>query len=202
MKKGVNAGAKHWNWRGGRKFAAAGYVLIYLPDHPRANKGCVLEHVLIAEAALGHALPLLAVVHHANEQKADNRNGNLAILQNQGEHSALHARLRIVQAGGNPWTQHLCGRCATVKAFDEFGKGSKWCRACNRIYWRARHGGVPRNQRHPGSKLTEDDVRAIRAAVAAGERQVDVARRLGSTKFIVNDIVKGRKYKSVAERAA
>lgn len=38
-------------------------------------------------------------------------------------------------------------------------------------------------------KLTADQVRSIRARVAAGERQTDIARELGMNKNHVNDIV-------------
>lgn len=40
-----------------------------------------LEHVVVAERALGHPLPPMAVVHHVNENPADNRNGNLCICE-------------------------------------------------------------------------------------------------------------------------
>ena len=36
-------------WKGGRYLTLKGYVLVYAPDHPHAQKkGYVLEHILVA----------------------------------------------------------------------------------------------------------------------------------------------------------
>ena len=80
----------------------------------------MLEHVLIAERALGHALPAGAVVHHVNEQTLDNRPSNLVICQDGAYHQLLHSRMRVLRAGGNPNTQKQCGSCGEVKSRDEF----------------------------------------------------------------------------------
>ena len=41
-----------------------GYVLLYLPDHPRAmSNGCVYEHIVQAEKKLGRFLSDKEVVH-------------------------------------------------------------------------------------------------------------------------------------------
>lgn len=199
--KGAIAGAKHWNWRGGRSQPKGRHILVHAPGHPRAHKNYVREHILIAERALGKPLPPKAVVHHANEVKDDNANSNLVILQSQGEHAALHSRLRTWRAGGNPWVERLCGNCGTVKPLAEFRQSPRrrhpWCSNCVLLTDRRRYNRTPMSERHGSSKLTVEQVLAIRAAAASGEKQADLARSYGVSKFVINDIVWRRKWKSV-----
>lgn len=98
------------NWKGGRK-PHSGYVLIWMPEHPRAQvNGYALEHVVIAERALGHALPPKAEVHHVDENKSHNENSNLVVCENHAYHSLLHQRQRAMAACGDP-SASPCQRC-------------------------------------------------------------------------------------------
>lgn len=123
---------------GNRRLEARGYVLVLVPGHARGTgRGWVHEHVVIAEAALGHPLPDGAQVHHVDERKDRNVNDNLCILQNQSEHNDLHTRMRVRAAGGNPFTQRLCTTCHQVKDFDQFYRPrgrrfSSQCKPCAR----------------------------------------------------------------------
>lgn len=75
---------------GRKKATGAGYVLVFRPGHPRADdKGYVLEHIVVAEGAIGRALRGGEVVHHANGQKDDNRPENLQVLS-RAEHARVH----------------------------------------------------------------------------------------------------------------
>lgn len=201
-KKGAGAGPLHWGWKGGRTYHSSGYVLVYQPGHPRAHQGHVMEHVLVAECATGIPLPRGVVVHHRNQQKDDNRPANLVILQNQGEHKRLHVRLECLRAGGRPHTQRLCGKCGVPKDFGEFFARNGWCLVCRRAYNRKRTGALPRAPIHSGAKLSPEDVLLILADVQSGQRQTDVAAKYGTTKFVVNDIIHGRKWRSVTGIAA
>ena len=85
-----------------------GYRSVWVGDHER------MAHLVIAERALGKPLPSGAQVHHVDENKQNNANSNLVICQDGAYHSLLHARARIVRAGGNPSTHRICGRCGQL----------------------------------------------------------------------------------------
>ena len=102
---------------GGRK---SGYLVTYRPDHPNAKNGCVSDHLLIAEAALGRQLPRGVEVHHVDENEHNNARTNLVICQDAAYHKLLHVRARTVRAGGDPNTQKVCCDCRESKAFSDF----------------------------------------------------------------------------------
>lgn len=108
-------GGTNGNWRGGRR-NTKGYVSVLMPDHPRATRGYVLEHLLVAERALGHALPERAVVHHVNDVRHENGDDNLVICEDQAYHMLIHARRRIVRLGGDPRREKVCGTCSALKS--------------------------------------------------------------------------------------
>lgn len=68
-----------------------GYVMLYEPSHPRADRGgWVFEHRLIVEARVGRYLRQDEHVHHLNGTKDDNRSENLVVMGHL-EHLALEA---------------------------------------------------------------------------------------------------------------
>lgn len=119
----------------GRKNRTFGYRQVKCPD-----RGVISEHVLIAEEAVGHRLQRGAEVHHVDGNKLNNAAGNLVICQDRGYHMFLHARARIVAAGGNPNTHALCRACNKAKPREAFARCSKnratgrqgICRECQR----------------------------------------------------------------------
>lgn len=82
-------GPGHHLWKGGRIYND-GYVLVLMPDDPRANsKGYVAEHRLVWEHANGRALAPGEHIHHINGVRDDNRPENLVALT-RSEHQRLH----------------------------------------------------------------------------------------------------------------
>lgn len=92
-------GEKNPKWNGGR-VKSKGYVLLYKPEHPFANKkGYVQEHRLVIEEANKITLLPMALVHHKNGIKDDNRLENLEVLS-KTEHMRLHAYERSRSKNG------------------------------------------------------------------------------------------------------
>lgn len=117
-------GSAHWNWKPVMK----GYRNVVAIEGPRKGQ-LVGEHVLVAEKAFGRMLPPEAEVHHVNENKGDNQNRNLVICQDGAYHKLLHARRRIVDAGGNPDTDRMCSRCG-LQPRRSFTGRITYCRTC------------------------------------------------------------------------
>lgn len=73
---------------------AEGYIPVYLSDdHPfaemRNGGGYVLKHRLVMAKRVGRPLTPFEKVHHRDEDKSNNADGNL-ILTNAGQHRRYH----------------------------------------------------------------------------------------------------------------
>lgn len=74
-----------------------GYIALYYPLHPSANKdGYIMKHRYLMEKHLGRALSEDEVVHHINGKKADNRIENMVVMT-PSAHMSYHARQRHQQ---------------------------------------------------------------------------------------------------------
>ena len=80
-----------------RKKHSGGYILVYVPEHPMADRtGYVLEHRVVVESLLGRYLSSNEIVHHVNGDKSDNRIDNLEVVSR-----ATHARIHNNLGGKN-----------------------------------------------------------------------------------------------------
>lgn len=77
-----------------------------------------LEHVSIAEEALGKELPRFAEVHHLNGIRSDNRNENLVICPSRAYHKLLHQRQKSLEECGNANFR----KCPFCKNYDDPNK--------------------------------------------------------------------------------
>ena len=75
-----------------------GYVRIYKPEHPRANRrGRVLEHIVVWEETHHQPLPQGWIVHHLNGIRSDNRPENLAAAPSRNHYDLITALTRRIR---------------------------------------------------------------------------------------------------------
>lgn len=83
-----------YEFYGHEKKRVDGYIAVYFPDHPAANRdGYVMKHRLVMEKAVGKIIPDGFVVHHINHQRDDNRIENLALMTFRA-HAGMHMKER------------------------------------------------------------------------------------------------------------
>lgn len=97
-----------------------GYETTFCPRHPKAHKGYVYTHILIAESVLGKSLPPRAVVHHVDGDKQEYQ-GNMVICEDESYHQLLHQRERALRACGHAsWRK--CKSCGTYDSLSAMRK--------------------------------------------------------------------------------
>ena len=71
-----------------------GYMLVYVPKHPKAHSdGYVMLHTVIMERMIGRYLHEDEVVHHINRDRTDNREENLQLMKKK-DHMSMHMKER------------------------------------------------------------------------------------------------------------
>lgn len=97
MRKTGAPGRRNVFWTGGRIVDKHGYVLVKQNDHPHANNsGYVREHRLVVEKALGRHLEPHEIVHHKDDNPANNHPDNLELFSSNADH------LRATRTGKVP----------------------------------------------------------------------------------------------------
>ena len=119
-------GENHPKWKGGRSVSSHGYVLIRLPEHPKANKhGYVYEHILVAENKIGRPLKKGEIVHHLDENKQNNGPSNIHISKSIAHHKFHHRKNgfnRRLPDEFNPIVERECGCGVKFRKYDESGR--------------------------------------------------------------------------------
>lgn len=78
------------DWRGRNKKIHDGYVLIWVPEHPKCfNKGWYYEHRLAMEKKYSRILKDWETVHHINGDKECNEEYNLFVCT-RAQHTKAH----------------------------------------------------------------------------------------------------------------
>lgn len=116
-------GAEHSSWKGGRIKDSKGYIKVYTPGHPYANKGhYVFEHRLVMEKMIGRYLLPGEIVHHRNGIRDDNSEINLQLMSSR-KHSqvcqecGLKKEVRMLR-----WQIKELREALQLKLGEQFGK--------------------------------------------------------------------------------
>ena len=126
-------GSDHPGWKGGKIIKHypernTSYIQIHRPNHPLATKkGYVLEHRLVMEKILGRYLESEEVVHHINKDGTDNREKNLVLFLENGDHLRDHFGRKE-----NPIIYCACGCRQTLLKYDQYGRARKFIHGHNR----------------------------------------------------------------------
>lgn len=109
-------------------------------NYPR--EGTARVHRMRAERALGRPLPVGVLVHHADGSKRED--SPLIICPDDAYHRLLHARARVLAAGGDPNTEIICKDChqLTPRIGPRGGKAERCppCGSAHTIAYKARLG--------------------------------------------------------------
>lgn len=127
---------------------SGGYVKIWRPNHPRADKNhYVPEHILIMEQKLGRYIRLGEWIHHKDHDRQNNDIKNLQLvdyIEHRNIHTDEMAEVRNI----------ICWRCGSIRTrkMSIFaGRQRYGCRDCNRTFFTSccidRNGSLKRGSR-------------------------------------------------------
>ena len=103
-----------------------------------------LDHVRIAESAIGKPLPNGAVVHHVDGSRDNNRNDNLVICPSRAYHNLLHARMSAMAETGDP-SKRKCRHCHEYDSLENLRScyagttTAYWHNSCSNAYNKQRY---------------------------------------------------------------
>jgi len=85
-------GKKNYQWKKNGYRKCREYIWIYLDNHPSGMRA-IREHWLVIEKYFGRLPKSPEEVHHANEDRKDNRIENLMLFSNHGCHMGFHRKI-------------------------------------------------------------------------------------------------------------
>lgn len=97
-----------------------GYILIYMPTHPRSFssgsfKGYLYEHILVAEELMGRPLISGEVVHHLDKNRTNNSPENLLVIFGS-MHTKLHSWLnKNIVTPSKEYEERMLAGCIRCK---------------------------------------------------------------------------------------
>lgn len=112
-----------------------GYIEVYCPDNPRANKktGFIYEHILVAEEKLGRYLKHSEQVHHIDKDRTNNNPDNLIIFRTCSDHARFHASTDKDVITYDDGTSVCFARKSINKKHTEVNMGENFMRIMNII---------------------------------------------------------------------
>lgn len=143
FKKGENLGKQHRNWKGGRYKKENGYIWVYAPNHPKAYRNGMYEHILVLEKKIGRYLEGKECCHHLNGIKDDNRPENLMLFESNGKH---RQKYEIIDKRPLP-QPNIMGRIISLrnkKGVDQYI--IKRCVKCNQLFWTRKNGNFKKHR--------------------------------------------------------
>lgn len=143
----VSKGADRHTWKGGRTIRR-GYVMLHLPDHPKADKaGYVSEHRVVWEQVHGE-LPAGQHIHHINGIRGDNRPENLIALS-ASEHKKEHGSPSVaLYHAEHPGHAAAIGRKGAEARWGKTPKEPRPCAFCGEMFKPDNHGTECCSQSH------------------------------------------------------
>lgn len=111
-------GADHHRWNDRRIVSSHGYVKVRVgAEHPLADSnGYAYEHLLVWCAAGNQRPAANEVLHHVNEDKADNRISNLRLM-NRGHHTIQE---HLERGSNGRFRKKAAGRLLDGKLWDQY----------------------------------------------------------------------------------
>ena len=108
-----------------------GYVMIWMPTHPRAyENGLVYKHIVVMTEKIGRALTSEEVVHHLDEDKLNNNAENLIVFRTVADHVAFHRNGIMIEMEDGTFTaarkeSAKCKQCG--QGFKSIGTKQQCC---------------------------------------------------------------------------
>lgn len=101
-------------WKGGRWVNEFGYVFVWAPEHPKADKrGYVFEHVKVITEYYNCCLLPWTQIHHIDKNTQNNEISNLLLTRNGLHRSTYHLK---------DMSDRVCLLCGAVKTYiDKLG---------------------------------------------------------------------------------